>query len=338
MSLTIADMMAKVQKETNLKDIGYVTEFEKVKRLPSGSFLLDQLLGGGWAVGRINTIFGEPSHGKSTLALLCAAYTHKIDPNSKVLYVDMEETFDAVWAEKLGVDMNRMGVIKPPIVEDALRAIRSFIQQNYFDLIIYDSLMEGSTAKQLEADPGDVIVADRARIWTSFLQTIKHELALSKTCFILLNQTRANIAGGFMSVDYSFPGAKAVQFNSSIIVKIRRGKYFEKGLSGFPLTIDTKTSYTKNKTAPAFKTAEITFVATKDDQPFYRIDLVPELVKLGKEFNIFTKEDGTPMGNGGNWYYRGEKIATSFDSACEYLHSNEEVYNQLLSEVYDLMT
>lgn len=59
-----------------------------IKRLPTGSKVLDGLLGGGFEVGTISQIFGEPASGKTNICLQLAVNTLKA--GKRVVYIDTE--------------------------------------------------------------------------------------------------------------------------------------------------------------------------------------------------------------------------------------------------------
>lgn len=76
----------------------------EVEFLKTGSIGLDNVLGGGWAKGRIVELIGWESSGKSTIALHAAAECQKQE--KAVVYVDMEHALDPFYAQALGVNVD----------------------------------------------------------------------------------------------------------------------------------------------------------------------------------------------------------------------------------------
>lgn len=59
----LSDLIGRIQKKYG-KDAVVSDEMEKVDFLHSGSFILDRILGGGWAKGRIVEVYGPESCAK----------------------------------------------------------------------------------------------------------------------------------------------------------------------------------------------------------------------------------------------------------------------------------
>jgi recombination protein RecA len=84
-----------------------------VDSITSGSPSLDRALGvGGWPLGRIMQIAGTPSAGKTQITLIAAAKFQSLNPGNCVAFIDAEYTYDPVWAESLGIDNDRLMLIK----------------------------------------------------------------------------------------------------------------------------------------------------------------------------------------------------------------------------------
>jgi RecA/RadA recombinase len=71
--------------------------------IPTGSELLNRVLGGGYALGRMAHIVGDPSTNKTGLAIEACANFHHLWPEGKILYCDSEAAFDEDYAEVLGL-------------------------------------------------------------------------------------------------------------------------------------------------------------------------------------------------------------------------------------------
>ena len=100
----------------------------EVEFLKTGSIGLDNVLGGGWAKGRIVELIGWESSGKSTIALHAAAECQK--QGKAVVYVDMEHALDPFYAQALGVNVDIKSGLwymsQPDNGETALEIVREF--------------------------------------------------------------------------------------------------------------------------------------------------------------------------------------------------------------------
>jgi len=107
-----------------------------LERLSTGIDDLDAVLGGGFLVGGVVLVAGQPGIGKSTLLAQVAAHIAK---TKSVLYVSGEESVSQVKlrAERLGAaDSEKMQLASSNSAED----IAASIQQGGYDLAIVDSV------------------------------------------------------------------------------------------------------------------------------------------------------------------------------------------------------
>ena len=93
------------------------------KKLPTGIITLDAALAGGFPLnGSIVEIYGEESHGKTTLSYrLCKKCTDK--PEGYVTWVDSEVSYSEEWAAVQGVNTDKVIPYRPPYMEAAMDII-----------------------------------------------------------------------------------------------------------------------------------------------------------------------------------------------------------------------
>lgn len=89
----------------------------------SGCRVLDRVLGGGWALGRIANIVGNQSTGKTLLAIeACANFALRY-PEGEIYYREREHAFDEDYASALGMPIDRIQFVPDGMdfetVEDA---------------------------------------------------------------------------------------------------------------------------------------------------------------------------------------------------------------------------
>src|SRR3984957_19215697 len=100
---------------------------EQIEVIPTGSLGLDIGLGiGGLPRGRIVEIYGPESSGKTTLAL------HVVEQGQKAsgtcAFVDAEHALDAVYARKLGVNIDELLISQPDAGEQALEIADTLVR------------------------------------------------------------------------------------------------------------------------------------------------------------------------------------------------------------------
>lgn len=138
-------------------------------RIPTGIFSLDYALGGGFPVGRISTLYGEKSAGKTTLFLkaianaqnMCSECYTEWDSEKEscecgsfremvCAYLDVEGALDLHWAKKLGVDTENLIVDVPEYAEQALDIGEALIRSGEVDVLVLDSIAFLVPQKEIE--------------------------------------------------------------------------------------------------------------------------------------------------------------------------------------------
>jgi DNA repair protein RadB len=114
-----------------------------IKRLPTGSKVLDELLGGGFEAGTISQLFGEPASGKTNICLQLAINT--LRAGKRVVFIDTEgfsiDRFRQIAGEEAEKLASRFILFSPTSFEEQYGAIKDtekLVKQNV-GLIILDS-------------------------------------------------------------------------------------------------------------------------------------------------------------------------------------------------------
>ena len=105
------------------------TAIKKIDTVSTGSLNLDVALGvGGLPMGRINTIYGESSSGKSTIALQLVANAQK--QGYLCAYLDSEHAVDLGYAQALGVDLKHLLFAQPNDGVECFQMAEALLKQN----------------------------------------------------------------------------------------------------------------------------------------------------------------------------------------------------------------
>ena len=126
--------------KANLINEGVV--YEKIPRIPFSSPRLNYMTYGGLPLGRIIEFAGEESGGKTTTALDIVANAQKLIPDKRVAYIDIERTFDAEWATKLGVDVSSLILVSPEeqTAEQVFEIAKAIVETGEISVCVLDSL------------------------------------------------------------------------------------------------------------------------------------------------------------------------------------------------------
>lgn len=125
-------------------------------KLPTGIITLDAALAGGFPLnGSIVEIYGEESHGKTTLSYrLCKKCTDKSE--GYVTWIDSEVSYSAEWAAVQGVNVDKVIPYRPPYMEAAMDIIINDIKlykERYLPWLV-DTKWKPSTADAQKAETG----------------------------------------------------------------------------------------------------------------------------------------------------------------------------------------
>src|SRR5881296_908488 len=246
--------LAQIDKQFGKGSIMRLGSREKidVPAIPTGSLSLDAALGvGGLPRGRVVEIFGPESSGKTTLALHVIAEAQR--RGGMAAFVDAEHALDAVYAQKLGVDIDNLLVSQPDSGEQALEIAEVLIRSGAVDVLVVDSVAALVPRSELEGEMGDAQLGLQARLMSQALRKLTGIVSKSKTCLIFINQIREKIGVMFGNPETT-TGGRALKFYASVRADIRRVASIKEGDQ--VVGNRTRVKIVKNKLATPFREAE----------------------------------------------------------------------------------
>ena len=257
-----------------------------IETLSTGSIAVDEILGGGFAVGRLSCLVGHTSSGKTTLALTAIANMQKVNPDANILFVDAEQALDPAYAASLGVDIDSLYIHQPSSGEAAVNSIITAMNTGVCDLIVVDSIA-GMLPKSIifgdidsEARPGEF-----ARFISRAIGKIYGLANQSKTTVILINQWKpatkmSTFAAGTGTAGTSWymPGGQQLPFFLTQLLEIKKSSQVleNKVVVSNVITATVK----KNKIAPPYRTADFFITFGKG------VDKNQELIGLGLKYGV----------------------------------------------------
>jgi len=140
----------------------------------------------------------------------------------KVLYLDLEHSFDRKWAGVLGITNKAISVMQPPDIaaEQILQKVQELIESGEVGLIVLDSIPSLVSQKELDKKYGEASVAPIAGLLTTFCRKVTQLLTRYDCTFIFINQLRVNIANPYAD---QTPGGEAIKFYCSLRLKFLLG-------------------------------------------------------------------------------------------------------------------
>ena len=285
-------------------DGGYKLDIETI---PTGALSLDLALGGGIPKGRIIEIYGPESSGKTTLSLHAVAQVQKA--GGVAAFVDAEHALDPAYAERIGVQLDKLLVSQPDNGEQALEIVETLVRSNAVDIIVIDSVAALVPQAEIEGDMGDAHMGLQARLMSQALRKLTGIINKSKSTVVFLNQLRMKIGGN------------ALKFYASVRMDIRRISQIKSGDD--VIGNRTRVKVVKNKIAPPFREAEFDIMYNKG------ISTEGDVLDLAADKELVEKA--------GAWYsYKGEKIAQGREAAKAYLSEHPKVLSELEASIRSL--
>jgi recombination protein RecA len=293
---------------------------EDIPVIPTGCIQLDMALGvGGFPRGRIIEIYGPESSGKTTLTLHAIAEAQKL--GGVAAFIDAEHAFDAVYARKLGVDIESLLVSQPDTGEQALDIAETLVRSGAIDIIVIDSVAALVPQAEINGEMGDNHVGLQARLMSQALRKLTGILSKSNTCMLFINQLRMKIGVMFGNPETT-TGGNALKFYATQRIDIRRIAAIKDGEE--VIGNRTRVKVVKNKVAAPFTQCEFDIL--------YGCGISREasILDLATELDIIQKS--------GSWFsYNNERIGQGRENTRLFLKDNVELCNEIEAKIRESM-
>lgn len=303
--------------------------------LPSASLEFNWATGGGFPRGAVTTLYGNYSSSKTALALATIGQLQK--QGLVCAFVDAEKSFRKEWAARLGVDLERLILVRKASFGAIVDEIRPLLEGG-IDLLVWDSITQ-TIPEQFLDDKGEIKdfggqkqIGAASRSMGVAMNAMHY--VNERTAIVLISQTRTDMSG--MHPMQKPTNGRAVEFGSSIMVRLQasgsesqqfKGKVFiGDKIHELPIGREVKIEVVKNKVGPPNRTATYKFYYDGD---FVGIDNVDELVSLAKRYGVIRVA--------GAWTYYGEEKWNGGSALVEELKENDELFSRIKADV-DMMT
>jgi recombination protein RecA len=232
-------------------------------------------------------------------------------------FVDAEHALDAVYASRLGVDVDALLVSQPDTGEQALDIVEVLVRSGALDVIVVDSVAALVPKAELEGDMGDAPMGMQARLMSQGLRKLTAVISKAQTSVIFINQLRQKIGVVFGNPEVT-TGGNALKFYSSVRLDVRRTNVLKRGEE--VVGNRTRVRVVKNKLAPPFRQAEFDVLYGQG------MSRPGELLDLALQQGLIEKN--------GNWFsYNTMQIGQGREQAKAFLQASSEVTTTLELQV-----
>ena len=261
--------------------------------------------------------FQVHNSGKSTLALHVIAEAQKRGYIAS--YIDAEHAFDPEYARDLGVDIEALLISQPDSGEQALEVVEALVRTGEVALVVVDSVASLVPKAELEGDMGQSFMGLQARLMGQAMRKLTGVTSKSNTALVFINQIREKLGIAWGNPEVT-PGGRALKFNASLRIDLRRGSVIEHGSEqqGFQCKVKT----VKNKLAAPFKHVEVPLIFGKG------FDATASLVQYSIQQGLIQKQ--------ASWYTYGEQKFQGIPAVSGYLDENPEIKQELEDQINGL--
>lgn len=211
-------------------------KMQSVEVITTGSHALDEALGvWGLPKGRVIQYAGKESSGKTLMSLVAIREWQKLDPENWAVFIDAEYTYDKDWASKIGVDNERVFLIKEnngakiwamlcgiPPKDSKSKGKPGLLEleskePSGLGIIVLDSIAAIQAPTEAIKAVGNTNMAPMARFVPDALRRLTPLLGRTGVVFIAINQVRIDI-GKMFGDPTSTPGGKAWKHGCSVMI------------------------------------------------------------------------------------------------------------------------
>lgn len=223
---TLDRAIAEIRKAYGEDTVRLGSSYPDPPRISTGSLELDIITGGGFPIGRIIHEYGGQFSAKSMTALNVIANAQKMD--QICAYYDTEKQFNATWAAKHGVDVDKLIIVEKTVIEEigtAMEALLGSVHLHVVDSVPAAISIDELSAKNEEWRPGI-----SARAWGKTLRRAQERFDPRENTLILINHV-GTVFGKYSGGEEP-KGAKFIEYLSSLSLEFRRSSWLFRGKDG----------------------------------------------------------------------------------------------------------
>ena len=332
--VSFEDIMASLDKET-LSQVKVGSEINR-EIIPTASFGLNRVLGGGFRKGKQHTIWGGEQAAKTSFMLQTCGINQKRGEN--IAWIDAEHSFDPTWARRLGLDPDRVAVSEVSTIGELTDPQIRLIKKG-FDIIVIDSTGALMPKSYVDKDGELKAFAETAQLGAvakDLGQMCKMVQGINySTAVVHISQARVDVGSPAMTKPFKPIGGKEVEHTDSLRIRLmsskaeanaimgstQYGMHLVEEKHGIPVTwkID------KNKINGKYGSGNYDFYI---GGPHLGLDTAGELLDAAVKFGVVDK--------GGAWYTVFGERKQGRPNTVKYLRAEPEVLDKIRSELDSL--
>lgn len=222
-----------------LEDKTGITSDTGIKEtIGTGIDTLDAVMGGGFAIGTMGVITGNPGSGKTMVAIQAMGNAQiKYSGNILCGMLDSEEATTTIRMSNLGVKNPKVKPYNDITVEKVFKFLEGLClykeMKEIMDtpsIVIWDSVANTLSQREREAEDINSVIGYKGRLLSLLIPKYVAKLSLYNICLICINQLRDVIQIGnftpakelkYMSQGKTMPGGNALKFNAFHLLEMK---------------------------------------------------------------------------------------------------------------------
>jgi len=194
--------------------------------IPTGVDVVDRwVLGcGGLPLGRLVELYSEAGICKTSFGWTALGACQRA--GGIAVYCDSEQSYDPARASTFGVDQDRLVLLQPLTLEEALEEMEATLAGLDFPgpvLVVWDSLAEAPYKGDLTGNYGKESADNRAKLIGRWCRVMSALAVQKQACILVINQARQKRGIAFGN-STTTPGGDALKFFASLRVQLFGGK------------------------------------------------------------------------------------------------------------------
>jgi recombination protein RecA len=178
--------------------------------------LIDSLSGiGGFPRGRMTEIFGDEAVGKSTVCMQAIARAQQ--DGLSCLLADVEYSYTTRYGEGLGIDNEKLALIREPNAEDVLELVEEAVRSGKYDLVILDSIGGLGSRTEKEKSSGEKTIASQAGLIAPFCRKIIPLISIHNVALVVINHSFTDIMSGKILTS----GGRKLAYHKKLSIRLR---------------------------------------------------------------------------------------------------------------------
>lgn len=316
-TVSLKEKIKKIEKKYGYQITMGNSDTKLRKHFSSGSLVVDELTGiNGYPMQAIIEIFGQPSTGKTTMALHAIKEMQNVS-KKKTVFFDIERTLNLEYAKQVGVNIDELIVLKPKNAEETFDLISDFLKTNEINLIVVDSVAALLPEIEEKSQMTDNTIGLQARIMSKALRKINHLLNDTNSTIIFINQMREKIKLFFGNPETT-TGGNALKFYASLRIELRKKNKIIINKENRGITVGVK--IVKNKLHQPFQTGIISILFGSG------ISKEREIIELATENKIIIQK--------GSWYlYEKKKLGLGLENSVNTLKQNIKLLEEIKTKI-----